>query len=63
MLEFLDVMRNTRQGPLGYERSDNPTIQQLIETVSALQEAITTSKAEQERLMVEVRAEQVLRLD
>jgi len=56
-------MRNTRQGPLGPEGSDNPTIQQLMETVSALQEAIATSRAEQERLMAEVQAEQVLRQD
>jgi len=34
-----------------------------MKTVSALQEAITTSRAEQERLMAEVRAEQVLRQD
>ena len=57
------MMRNTRQGPLGPEGSDNPTIQQLMETVSALQEAIATSRAEQERLMAEVQAEQVLRQD
>jgi len=56
-------MRNTRQGSLGSEGSDNPTIQQLMETVSALQEAIATSRAEQERLMAKVQAEQVLRQD
>ena len=36
VLEFLDVMRNKRQGLLGSEESDNPTIQQLMKTVSAL---------------------------
>ena len=63
MLEILDVRRNTRQGPLGSKGNDNPTIQQLMETVSALQEAMTTSKAEQERFMAKVRAEQLLRQD
>jgi len=48
------MMRNSRQGPLGFEGSDNPTIQQCLETVSALLEAIATSKVEQERLMAEV---------
>ena len=48
------MMRNTRQGPLGSEGSDNPTIQQLTKTVSALQKAIVTSRAEQKRLMAEV---------
>jgi len=57
------MMKNTRQGPLGSERSDNPTIQQLMETVIALQEMVATSKVDQERLMAEVRAEQVLRQD
>jgi len=60
VLEFLDVMMNIRQDPLGSEGNDNPIIQQLMETVSALQEAMATSKAEQERLMAEVRVEQVL---
>jgi len=45
------MIRNTRKGPLGYDGYDNPTIQQLMETVSALQEEMTTSRAEQERLM------------
>ena len=46
MLKFLDEMRITRQGPLGSEGSDNPTIQQLME-----------------KLMAEVRVEQVIRQD
>jgi len=56
-------MRNTRQGPLRPEGSDNPTFQQLMEIVSALQEAVAASRADQKRLMAEVRAEQVLRQD
>jgi len=56
-------MRNTWQGPLGSETNDNPTIQQLMEIVSALQEAMTTSRVEQERLMSEARAEQLLKQD
>ena len=60
MLEFLDAMRNTRQGPLGSEGNDNPTIQQLMESVSALQKAMTTSRVEQERLMAKARAKQLL---
>jgi len=63
VLEFLDVMRNTRQGPLGYEGNDNPTIQQLMETVSALQEVMAISKAKQERLMAEVQVEQLVMKD
>ncbi|XP_068504611.1 uncharacterized protein [Phaseolus vulgaris] len=53
-------MRNTRQGPLGSEGSDNHAIQQL-KTVTTLQEAVAASRADQERLMAEVRAEKVLR--
>ena len=34
-----------------------------METVSVLQEAVAASRADQERLMEEVRAEQVLRQD
>ena len=63
MLKLLGVMRNTRQDPAGPEGSDNPTIQQLLETGSALQETVATSRVDQERLMWEVRAEQVLRQD
>jgi len=56
-------MRNTRQGPSGQEEGDNLTLQQLMETVHTLQETMTTSKADQERILVEVRAEQALRQD
>jgi len=56
-------MRNTKQGPSGQEGGDNITLQQLMETVPTIQEAVATSKADQVRLMVEVQAEQVLRQD
>ena len=60
MLKLLGVKRNTRQGLVGPEGNDNPSLQQFMETVSALQETVAASKADQERLMAEVRAEQVL---
>jgi len=46
MLEFSDAMRNTRQGLLGSDENDTPTIQQLMETVRALKEAMTVAKVE-----------------
>ena len=51
-------MRNTRQGPLGSEGNNAPTIQQLMETVRALQEANEQYKREQEWIQREARAEQ-----
>jgi len=53
VFEFSDVMRNTRQAPLGSKGSDAPTLQQLMETMRALQEANEEAKAEQERLRAE----------
>jgi len=53
-------MRNTSQGPLGFEGSDAPALQQLMETMSTLQAANEKAKAEQERLRAEVRVEQEL---
>jgi len=62
-------MRNTRQGSVGSERSEVTTLQQLMDTVRALQEANEQykrkqewiqqeAKAEQKRLMAEAKAEQ-----
>jgi len=57
------MMRNMRQGPVGPKGNDNPTLQQLMETVNTLQETVAVSRADLERLMAEVRPEQVLRQD
>jgi len=54
-------MRNTRQGLARPEGNDNPTLQQLMETINALQEMVAASKGDQDRLMAEVRVEHVLR--
>ena len=56
-------MRNTRQASTGPERNDNPILQHVMDTVSALQEMVAASRADQERLLAEVRVEQVLRQD
>ena len=37
-------MRNTRQGTFALEEGDNVTIQQLMETIRALQQTVATSK-------------------
>jgi len=61
-------MKNTRQVPLGPEGNDAPTLQQLMDTVKALQKANEQyrrkqewiqrgAKAKQERLLDEVKAE------
>ena len=61
-------MRNTRQGPLRSKGNDTPTLEQLMDTMKALQEANEQykreqewiqqqSKAEQERLSAEAKAE------
>jgi len=56
-------MRNTRQGTAGQKKGDNVTMQQLMETIHALQQTVATSKTDQERVLVEVRAKQALRQD
>ena len=58
MFEFFGVMRNTRQGPLGFEGNDAPTLQQLMETMRALQEANKQYKLYQEQIQREAKAEQ-----
>jgi len=47
-----------RQGPLGSEGSEAPALQQIMETMRALQEAIEDYQRDQERIREEVRAEQ-----
>ena len=56
-------MRTIRQGPIRSERGDDLTIQQLMENFTALQESMTTSKAEQahreEQFRIELDASRV----
>jgi len=56
-------MRNTRQRPFGLEEGDNAILQQLMETVNTLQQAVATSKADQERVLAEVWPEQAHKQD
>ena len=56
-------MRNTQQCPSGQEEGYNATLQQLMENVNTLQQVVTMSKADQERVLAEVRAEQAHRQD
>ena len=51
-------MRNTRQGAFALEGGDKVSMQQLMETIRALQQAVTVSKADQDRILAEVQAEQ-----
>jgi len=51
-------MRNTRQGATALEGGDNVTMQQLIETIRALQQAVAASKDDQDRILAEVQVEQ-----
>jgi len=50
-------MRNTRQGLLGFEESDAPTLQQLMVAMRALQEANEKYQREEERVQEEDKAE------
>ena len=52
-------MRNTRQGTSSREEGENVTIQQLMETIHALQQTVVASKADQDRILAEVQAEQI----
>jgi len=46
-------MRITRQGPLGSEGSEDPTLQQIMETMRALQAVNGEAKADQLRPFLE----------
>jgi len=46
VFEFSDVMRNTRQGPMGSEGSEDPTLQQIMKTMRALQATNEEAKAD-----------------
>jgi len=51
-------MRSTRQGASALEGGDSVSIQQLMETIHALQQTVATSKTDQDRILAEVRVEQ-----
>jgi len=53
-------MRNTRQGTSTLEEGDNVTMQQLMETIRAFQKTVAASKANQDRILVEVQAKQTV---
>jgi len=52
-------MRNTAQGTFALEREDNVTMHQLMETIRALQQTVATSKADEDKILAEVQAEQI----
>jgi len=51
-------MRNTRQGSVVPEGGDNVTMQQLMETIRALQQAVAASRVDQDRFQVNLAASQ-----
>jgi len=50
-------MRNTRQGTSTLKEGDNINMQQLMETIHTLQQTVAVSKADQDKIVVEVQAE------
>jgi len=52
-------MGNTRQGAFSLEGGDSVSMQQLMETIHALQQVVAASKADQDKTLAEVQAEQV----
>jgi len=51
-------MRNTRQGSVALNGGENITMQQIMETMRALQEMVAASRMEQERIQVDLAASQ-----
>ena len=49
-------MRTTRQSSTTHVESDDMTLQQVMEMMQGLQEAMVVSKAEQERIRVDLAA-------
>jgi len=47
-------MRNTRQGSAATKGGDNVTMQQLMETVCTLQQAVAVSRVDQDRFQVDL---------
>jgi len=56
-------MRNTRQGASALEGGDIVSMQQLMETIRALQQAVVASKADQDKILAKVQAEQAANQD
>jgi len=50
-------MRNTRKVASALEGGDNISMQQLMETIHALQQVVAASKADQDMILAEVQAE------
>jgi len=50
-------MRNTRQGAPALEGEDNVSMQKLMETIRALQQAVAAFEADQDKILAEVQAE------
>jgi len=50
-------MRNTRQGTSVQEENDNITMQKLMETICTFHQTMAASKADQEKVLAEVRGE------
>jgi len=49
-------MRNTRQGSVAPNEGESLTLQQIMETMQALQETVVASKADQERIQIDLAA-------
>jgi len=47
-------MRRTRQGSAAPSGGDNVTMQQLMDTIRALQEAVASSRVDQDRFQVDM---------
>jgi len=47
-------MRNTRQGSVAPNEGESLTLQQIMETMQALQEEVLTSRADQERIQIDL---------
>jgi len=47
-------MRSTRQGPVAPNGGEGLTLQQVIETMRALQEEMAVSRANQERIQADL---------
>jgi len=49
-------MRNTRQGSVAPNGGESLTLQQIVETMQALQETVVASRADQERIQIDLSA-------
>jgi len=51
-------MRSTSQGSVVAEGGKNVTLQQMMETIRAFQEAVAASRVDQDRFQVDIAASQ-----